>query len=81
MIPRELMYWEGPPPREALTASTGKFRVVTVDTFSNEGGIEDEFDTQDEAVAVASKLTVRAVMYCAYVYDDKGELVFSAGDF
>ncbi len=78
-MPGELKYWEGIPPDGALVAPAGKFRLVTVDTFSDEGGVEADFDTLEQAAEKADKLGKNAKMFVAYVYDDKGKLVHRAG--
>lgn len=60
-------------------APKGKFRVVGVDTFSNEDWLEGDFDTLDEAVDVANKKG--GTMTKMHVYDDQEKHQHDAGTF
>jgi hypothetical protein len=65
--------------RGELIAPTGRYRLVGVDTF--EGPFADflvgDFDNREDAIAEAAARAGRLQPF--YVYNDRGELVFSAG--
>lgn len=65
--------------RTVLQANPGKFRVVGVDTFSNEDWIYAEYDTLPEAVECAD--AHGAQMLKTHVYNDKGRHLHGAGSF
>lgn len=56
-----------------------KYRVVGVDTFSNEDWLENDFDTFQEAREHADKKG--GVMTKMYVYDEDGNYIYEAGEF
>ncbi len=60
-----------------LKAPKGKFRVVCVDTFSNEDWVHGDFDTKQIAINKANKKGGN--MLKAYVYDDQGKWLHGAG--
>ena len=60
-------------------APEGKFRVIGVDTFDGGDWLEDDFDTQEEAIkCIADKGGQMTVMH---VYDDQGNHIDRAGTF
>lgn len=65
--------------RGELIAPTGRFRLIGVDTF--EGPFADflvgDFDNREDAIREAVAKAGR--MQPFYLYNDRGELVFSAG--
>ena len=63
----------------ALIAPKGQFRVVGVDTFSNEDWVCGDYDTEQEAIAVANEKG--GTMLKTHVYDDKGKHLHDAGTF
>lgn len=62
-----------------LKAPKGKFRVVGVDTFSNEDWLVGDFDSLSMAMEVADKKG--GTMTKMHVYDDKGNHLHEAGTF
>jgi len=62
-----------------LKAPIGKYRVVGVDTFSNEDWIDGDFSTAAEAIERAR--SKGGVMLKTHVYDDTGLHIFQAGEF
>ena len=62
-------------------APKGKFRVIGVDTFDQEGSdwIEGDFKTQEDAFAKAR--SAGGEMTKTHVYNDKGIHVYEAGTF
>lgn len=66
-------------PSVDLQAPEGKFRVVGVDTFSDEDWIQGDYDTEQEAIDAATALG--QPMLKAHVYDDQGRHLFEAGTF
>lgn len=62
-----------------LRAPEGKFRVVGVDTFDGGDWVQGDFDTRDEALAVAKEKG--GEMTRMYVYDDAGHRLGHAGTF
>ena len=70
---------ESPEAEVKLQAPAGKFRVVGVDTFSNDDWVQGDFDTLEEAQATADKKG--GEMTKMHVYDDKGNHRHEAGTF
>lgn len=62
---------------EELKASKNKYKVVKVDTFSNEDWTDGEYDTIEEAF----KHCKGGNMLKSYVYNDKGECLKSDGTY
>lgn len=60
-------------------APTGMFRVVGVDTFSDEDWVQGDYKTLQEAIDEADERG--AVMTKMYVYDDAGTYLHEAGKF
>lgn len=56
-----------------------KYRVVGVDTFSNEDWLEGDFDTLEEAICHAEENG--GTMLKMYVYDENGHFKAEAGEF
>ena len=67
------------PTRDYLKAPKDKFRVIGVDTFSNEDWEQGVFDTIDEAKKVAKDKG--GIMTKMYVYDDNGNCLYDAGTY
>lgn len=67
------------PTGDYLKAPKNKFRVIGVDTFSNEDWEEGVFDKVDEAKQVAKEKG--GIMTKTYVYDDKGNCLYDAGTY
>lgn len=65
--------------KEERKAPKGMFRVIGVDTFSNEDWCNGDYKTKAEAFGEAS--TKGGTMTKMYVYDDKGVCLFEAGSF
>lgn len=59
----------------------GKFRVIAVDTFSNEDWVEGDYDTLDLAIAYVKEHTTGKNMLKMHIYDDNGAHRFDAGRF
>ncbi|MBY0559910.1 hypothetical protein [Hyphomicrobium sp.] len=57
------------------------FRVVGVDTFSQDDWIADEFDTLAEAQVFVAKQTKGAQMLKMYIYDRDGKYVDCGGTY
>ncbi|MDD2299107.1 MAG: hypothetical protein PHN69_03595 [Candidatus Pacebacteria bacterium] len=55
------------------------YRVVGVDTFSNEDWLEDDFDSFEDAKEHAKMRG--GTMTKMYVYDKEGIFVYEAGEF
>lgn len=66
-------------PTVELKAPQGKFRVVGVDTFSNEDWIIKDCDTLDQAIAVANENG--GTMLKTHVYNDQSQHLHEAGEF
>lgn len=62
-----------------LKAPKGKFRVVGVDTFSNEDWVIGDFDSIEIAIKTANGKG--GTMLKTHVYDDKGKHIHEAGIF
>ncbi len=62
-----------------LRAPEGKFRVVGVDTFDGDDWLQGDFNTEEEALAVANK--EGGTMTKMHVYDDQGRHLGEAGTF
>jgi hypothetical protein len=65
--------------RTEQKAPKNKFRVIGVDTFSNEDWSYGDFKTKEEAIKVAKEKG--GTMNKVHVYDDKGKHLFEAGTF
>ncbi len=65
--------------RTEQKAPKGKFRVIGVDTFSNEDWSYGDFDTEEEAIDLANKKG--GEMLKTHVYNDKGKHLHQAGTF
>ena len=66
--------------REEQKATKGKFRVIGVDTFDHDDWIKGDYDTFEEARAVADKYD-NEEMIKMYIYDDMGKCLGEAGNF
>lgn len=64
---------------EERTAPKGKYRVIGVDTFSNEDWVYEDFKSKLEAIKFAN--SKGGNMNMVYVYDDKGNYVHHAGTY
>jgi len=62
-----------------LKAPEGKFRVIGVDTFSNEDWIYGDYDSKAKAIEIADEKG--GTMNKTYVYDDTGKHLYNAGEF
>lgn len=62
-------------------APRGMFRVVGVDTFDGGDWVEKDLPTLAEAKAHADEQVEGKEMLKMHVYDDKGNCVYSAGQF
>jgi hypothetical protein len=60
-------------------APKNRYRVVGVDTFSDEAGIIGDYYSQSDAIAMANERG--GTMYRTYVYDDQGQYIHSAGTY
>ncbi len=60
-------------------APKGKFRVICVDTFDGGDWVSGDFDTKETARTHA--MAKGGPMLRAYVYDDTGNTLSSAGTF
>jgi len=60
-------------------APKDKFRVIGVDTFSNEDWVIGDFDKSEVAIKVANGKGGK--MLKTHVYDDKGKHLHEAGTF
>jgi len=65
--------------RDEMKAPKGMFRVVGVDTFSNEDWVYGDYKTFKEAKEFADKHGGN--MNVVYVYDDKGSPLHHAGTY
>lgn len=62
-----------------LKSDKGKFRVVGVDTFDGGDWVVGDYDTKEEALAIARAKGGQMTMM--YVYDSAGNRIGSAGTF
>ena len=62
-----------------LKALKGKFRLVVVDTFSNEDGFDSYFDTDEEAVSYAK--ATGGTMLKKHAYNKEGKHIGDGGTF
>lgn len=58
---------------------TGNYRVIGVDTFAHEDWVQGDFETKEEAIAVAR--AKGGQMTKMHVYGPDGQHVFDAGTF
>jgi hypothetical protein len=65
--------------REEFKAPKGKFRVIGVDTFSNEDWVYGDYNSLNEAKKFAQEKGGN--MNMVYVYDDQGNYKFGAGTY
>lgn len=65
--------------KDERTAPKGQFRVIGVDTFSNEDWVYGDYKTLQEAKDFARQKGGN--MNMVYVYDDKGYFMFQAGTY
>jgi hypothetical protein len=64
------------------TAPKGKFRIVFVDTFSNEDFVLSTHASLQAAKAKCDKTIIEnPSMTKVYTYDDKGNMVYERGNF
>ena len=62
-------------------APEGKFRVVGVDTFDGADWAKGDFPTFEKAKERAEEETKGKEMLMMYIYDDKGNCCYWAGEF
>ena len=67
--------------RNDLKAPKGKYRVVLVDTFDGGDCILGHRKHLDKAIELADEHGKGKQMTKVYVYDDKGNMVYSTGSF
>ena len=65
--------------RAKQQAPMGKFRIVGVDTFSNEDWVEGDFVTLEQAKHVANQRG--GEMRKMYIYNDQGNYLYEAGTY
>lgn len=65
--------------REDFKAPKGQFRVVGVDTFSNEDWVYGDFNSLQEAKDFAN--SKGGNMNMVYVYDENGQFKHQAGTY
>ncbi len=58
---------------------SGNFRVIGVDTYANEDWVYGDFETKEEAIALAKSKA--APMLKTYVYNKTGSYVFDSGSY
>jgi hypothetical protein len=63
----------------SLKAPKGKYRVISVDTFDGGDCNHGDFRKQEDAIKEAKEHS--GTMQKSYVYDDKGQCVWSGGTF
>ena len=66
-------------PTVELQAPKGEYRVVSVDTFSDEDYVEGDYDTLAEALEVVEK--EGGVMNKTHCYDDRGVHLGEGGSY
>jgi len=67
--------------REERKAPQGKFRVIWVDTFDHEDGLEGDYDSLDSAKDIVDTKTKGVQMLKMHVYDDTGAHRYEGGSF
>lgn len=63
------------------SAPKGKYRLVSVDTFDGGDCVIGDYNTLEEARSSSEERTKNAQMMLEYVYNDRGQCVYSGGRF